>query len=270
MYSVHIVKHSTNMNTGDEIVTFEIVYPRFILAQLNTHRVISKSSASSRAVPVKKLIQMAKETPYIPETFGKNKSGMQSVEPIKDQQEARDAWLEARDKAVESAEQFMELGVHKQFANRVLEPFLWARTVLTATELDNFFKLRTHKDAQPEFRKIALLMEEALATSIPVELEVGQWHLPYVLPREHKVYNTNILKKISSARCARVSYRLHNGMPTSVIKDTVLAQELLDSGHMSPFDHPAKATRRSYDHGVTRQYRGFAPYRSEIEKTYGQ
>lgn len=251
MYTAHVLADSVSPS-GHRLTTFEIVYPRFILAEFNTHRMLSRSNASSRAVPVSKHIEAVKGTPFVPEILLANKSGMQGGGelPQEVQREARSLWFEARDKAVHVAEQLARLNVHKQTANRVLEPFLWQRTVVTATEWSNFFHLRCHPDAQPEFQIIAKMMRDALRESVPQEVGRNHWHLPYITdddrtgwkwgPDATDVEKGFTLAMVSAARCARVSYLTHEGTK-SIDNDIALADRLLKAGHMSPFEHPAMA-----------------------------
>lgn len=266
------------------ITTFEVCAPRFLLAEVNTHRVISKSAASSRAIPVAKRIKMIQENPFIPAAFGKNKPGMQSDEVLDDGAAAlaRQAWLRAANNAVFEAQELERQQVHKQFANRILEPFAHYDGVMTATEWDNFFKLRTHKDAQPEFKELADAMLEAYNASTPQRSYFG-WHLPYVTDEEKngKLLSLDDLKSISSARCARVSYKTFDGKLSTAEADIKLCNDLLSAGHMSPFDHPARADeidnigtdgmsmgywRHPEDH---RQYFGWIPHRVDIERATG-
>lgn len=141
--SANIVKDSINID-GDRITTFELVFPRFILAELNTHRVFSKNSASSRAIPFNKMVKSAMETPFIPIAFQEHHKGMQGNNYLSGIREKRAIknWLRARDKAIETATNLYEAGVTKQLCNRILEPFLYHKVLLTATEFNNFFYLR--------------------------------------------------------------------------------------------------------------------------------
>ena len=136
--------------SGSRLTTIECQLPRFILAQLNTHRAFSRNSASSRAIPVTKMIQSVKDDPYIPVKFGSNKSGM-SPGPelgVIERWGAEHAWRSACANAIYAAEKMAELGVHKEIVNRVLEPFLWHKAIVSSTEWENFFSQRLSKDAQ--------------------------------------------------------------------------------------------------------------------------
>lgn len=222
---------------GARITTFEVEAPRFLLAEVNTHRVIAKSAASSRAIPVEKRIAMVKENPFVPKEFGKNKRGMQADELL-DNASAANAvslWRSAADAAASVAKALADEGVHKQQANRILEPFVYYHGVMTATEWDNFWFLRTHPDAQPEFQELAHIMKALYDASKP---QVRKYHLPYAddldLPLDAAM-------KVSAARCARVSYRTFDGNISTLDKDLELCDQLISAGHMSPFDHPATA-----------------------------
>src|SRR5512135_1987029 len=126
--------------SGVRLTTFVLTYPRFIHSEFMTHRVFSRNASSSRAIPVKKQIQEIIDNPVIPLAFTKNKAGMQGGAALDG--EAHDkavaAWLEGRDRAVEIANKLADLEVHKQYANRVLEPWAHITVVCTATDFANF------------------------------------------------------------------------------------------------------------------------------------
>jgi len=161
-----------------------------------------------------------------------------------------------------AASELFSLGVHKQLANRLLEPFLWTTVVVTATNWENFFNLRTRDDVQPEFRTVALLMQDALANSEPKRLGPEQWHLPYISIEERSQLGTFTAAIVAAARCARVSYLTHEGKRDTA-KDVELADRLLRSGHMSPFEHPAQSLYVPARWGNFigwKQYRKLIPY----------
>jgi len=232
------------------LTTMEVRLPRFVLSEFNTHRQLSRNSASSRAIPVEKMIARVLEDPFIPRYWGKNQKGMQAdVELTADEQAlAVCHWLDARDKAVEAVRKLLALGVHKQIANRQLEPWLWHTIICSATEYANFFALRCHKDAQPEFRVAAVLMRECYRASEPVFLAAGDWHLPLcddVDALRAEGFSTYDIARISAARCARVSYLTHEGKRDPQ-EDVAMASRLQAAGHMSPFEHAAMAELHDY------------------------
>lgn len=138
-----IIKHS-KCPRGHELITYELVFPRFLLAELNTHRMFSKNSASSRAIPFKKMVQMVSDNPFIPIAFQKEHSGMQGSEYLIGDEDirARASWVESKANACSQAYRLTSHGVTKQLANRLLEPFMWHKVVLTSSEYENFFSLR--------------------------------------------------------------------------------------------------------------------------------
>jgi len=257
-HSAKILAHSISPD-GVPLATMEVVFPRIVLAEFNTHRMFSRNSASSRAIPVEKMISMVQEHPYIPTHWGRNQKGMQAEREVDefDARRARDAWLHARDWAVNGVSSLMSLDIHKQITNRLLEPFMWHTVIVTATEWENFFNLRCHPAAHPEIRKVAELMRDALAASTPVELKYGEWHLPLIderdiaeafkLAREMNLpeeglparVEHSILVPVSVGRCARVSYLTHDGKRDHDA-DIKLHDDLLKNGHMSPFEHVAR------------------------------
>ena len=219
------------------LTTIEVTFPRIVLAEFNTHRMFSRNSASSRAVPVAKRIAMAEETPYVPTAFGRNQKGMQSGAALEgaDATKARDSWLRARDAAVVEARAMAALGVHKEYANRLLEPFLWHTAIVTATEWQNFWNLRCHPNASEPIRRAAEMMWDGFDRSTPTPTR--DWHLPYWSEDEHEFAPD--LPKIVTGRCARVSYLTHDGR-RAPSEDIRLHDDLLGNGHMSPFEHAAR------------------------------
>lgn len=251
---------------GVRLTTLEVTFPRFILAEVNTHRMLSRSSASSRAIPVEKRIKAVEEDPFVPEAFGRNRKGMQATEVLEgnDAPDAQEEWSAAARNAVVYAKGLARLGVHKQHANRLLEPFLWHTAIISATEWDNFFALRCHPDAQPEFRRTAEAMRDARDASTP--RTIHNWHLPYVDPEEKlalEVAGMSLpdVALVSSMRCARVSYLTHDGKRDPEA-DKARALELIAAGHMSPFEHAAHALAESTT--FVGNFRGWAQRRKFI------
>lgn len=256
---------------GVRLTTLEVVMPRIILAEFNTHRVFSRNSASSRAIPVEKMIERVQNDPFIPLYWGKNQKGMQADEELSEQQimTAKYDWLYARDCAVWSARYLSETGVHKQIVNRLLEPFLWHTVIVTATEWSNFFAQRCHPDAMPEMRLTAEAMRDAMEASEPTELQYGEWHSPYIYIAAENLdaqFSWETTKKVSVARCARVSYLQHNGT-RSVEKDLELFEKLQNGMHWSPFEHvatPMRSDMLDKHHQFCGNFRGWYQFRKDF------
>jgi len=253
--------HSTN-EMDSRVTTFEIEYPRFILAELNTHRMFSRNSASSRAIPVKKMIGLVEQNTAMPIIWNKNQKGMQShiefgvntdelgmvVDPIDDDAYSpAEAWYKARDSAISYAKAFDESDHHKQTVNRLIEPFQMMKTIVTSTDFDNFFNLRFQSfenyDAQHEIHELAKLMYECYNDNTPVVLNEGDWHTPYYKNGYYAIDDgsTDTLEdalKISCSCCAQVSYRLLND---TIEKAIDLYNILVESDpvHASAFEHCA-------------------------------
>lgn len=242
MYECQIIADSAGPN-GIRLTSLLITLPRIVLPELNTHRVFSRNSASSRAIPFHRQVERLKADPFIPEEWGRNKRGMQAGEPV-DPEDARMAeamWRDAMEEAIVHAEWIAEtIGVHKQLANRLLEPFLPHTVLITATEWTNFFRLRCHPDAQPQIRRAAEAMRTAMRDSTPATLPGGAWHLPFVDEAEVADLGLRRAIAVSVGRCARLSYLTHDGQRDPEA-DVALANRLLMSGHMSPFEHVAQA-----------------------------
>lgn len=246
-YSVKILADSLSPG-GVRLTTMEVTLPRIVLAEFNTHRALSRSSASSRAIPVEKRIRMVLENPYVPDEFGSNQRGMQSGDPLagSDHARVREAWVSAANFACLQANDLAEAGVHKEYANRLLEPFLWHTIIVSATEWENFFALRCHRDASRPIRVAAEMMRDAMKASRPRDLLYGSWHTPFVKEAEEGGIDW---VKVSIGRCARASYLTHDGKRDPAA-DVALFDRLVSSGHMSPLEHVARpATVKDADLG---------------------
>lgn len=241
-YSARIIADSVSP-CDIRLTTMEVTFPRIILAEFNTHRMFSRNSASSRAIPVEKMIEKVCTDPFIPSRFPKNQKGMQAAEYFEPEseeyKEAAAAWLVARNDAVYAAKKMIELGVHKQIANRLLEPWLWHTVIVTATQWSNFFAQRCHPDAQPEIQTIAYRMKALLDENKPVPVYTGDYHLPFLQPDEHDLTLEQKIK-LCAARCARVSYLSHDGKRDHEA-DYQLYNRLITGMHMSPLEHVAYA-----------------------------
>lgn len=227
------------------LTTLQLQYPRFIHAEFMTHRVFSRNASSSRAIPVAKVIEQVRNDPAMPIHWGKNQPGMQANEELDHvgQGVAVALWRKAAEEAATVAKHMTELGLHKQVANRILEPFQYMHVIVTATQWDNFFELRAHPDAQPEIHALALEIRKAMTCSQPALLQPDEWHLPYVTMEERLRHHGDdeLLCKLSAARCARVSYLTHDGQTPSMEKDLALYDRLVGSRplHASPIEHQA-------------------------------
>lgn len=248
-YACRILADSQYYHGQDpyRVTTFEVTFPRFILAEVNTHRMFSRNSASSRAIPTEKLIDRVVDNPFVP-VFNTRVKGMGVGDELgeTEQIKARQTWLNARDAAVDSAEWLTM--TDKSRVNRLLEPFMWHTAIITATDWDNFFALRTDAGAQPEFRIIAEMMQTALHESTPSLLTSQEWHLPLVgeeeIWTEANTYpepwiDWEMWVKVCVGRCARVSYLTHDGV-RDLQADIDLHDKLKTNGHLSPFEHPAR------------------------------
>lgn len=237
MISAKVIADSIS-EAGKRITTFELEYHRFIHSEFMTHRQFSRNAASSRATPVKKMIEQVRSAPAKPVHWGANQPGMQADREVGDIVTACSGWLNAARWAAKYAQLLADQGLHKQIVNRILEPFQHIKVVCTATEYDNFFMLRAHKDAQPEIQELAFKMLDASAASEPRVLRSGQWHLPYVTEFDESKYSLSDARKLSASLCAQVSYRASD---TSLEKALAIYEKLVTMRpvHASPFEHQA-------------------------------
>ncbi len=261
MYNAEILLDSINAS-GSRLTTMRVTMPRFILAEFNTHRAFSRNAASSRALPIAGRIQQVRTNPFIPDVWGKNQRGMQSSIQLEEQDaiQAEYAWIGAANAACDFAERLNRLGVHKQLANRLLEPFLWVTVIVSSTEWQNFFNLRDSDLAQPEMQLTAQSMRKALDASTPRKLVWYDWHVPLAEGLENLPLEQRLLA--AAGRIARVSYETSG---KTIDEDITLGQSLLTNQHMSPFEHIAKVYEIS-GVGQARNYQtGWYQYRAWIE-----
>ena len=321
---------------GNRLTTMKVTFPRFILAELNTHRMFSRNSASSRAIPFEKMVNSVMENPFIPIAWQKDHKGMQGTEYFAtDSVEASDLhdhWLEGRDWSVKKAKSLSERNLTKQLCNRLLEPFMWHTVLITATEFSNFFKLRcpqyeffgkiyrskkdvfkemevTEEDlqrqnkGQAEIHMMALAeaMWDAMNESTPKQLKAGEWHIPFkpefltykegdqtisYVPNPAFPEEIKDTIKVAVANCARVSYTTvgEESKERLSSEDIKLYNRLLESGHLSPFEHVGRAMSRferrligtgnvicdeqhvnEFQTDWSGNFRGFIQYRKELE-----
>jgi len=296
--SAKIITHSISPDNV-ELITYEIVLPKVLLAEFNTHRMLSKNLSSSRAIPTKAFIEVDSFEPLY---YGKNQAGMVAADERlvdEDLQHAQQTWKFAIDECKNASSYLATLGLHKQWANRPNDWHTMARGIASGTEWDNFFYLRNHDDAQPEIHELARLMLEAKNASTPFMLHPGEWHLPYIELFKYKEtkelgYFTdkdgapNILtledaKKISVSCCAQVSYRKQDDS----LEKAERVYAMLNIGsttkpnHSSPLEHLATPMRLlrgktgAWEDGVTHMdrrgilwsanFQGWVQYRKLIE-----
>ncbi len=273
MYAAEVIADSTAH--GHRLVSIEVTMPRIVLAESSTHRAWSRNSASSRAIPIQTMIDRVRSGGFCPDPFTKNQKGMQAAEVLDEegQKAAREVWVSAANHAIAFVDRLDVLGVHKQQANRLLEPWLWTTVIVTATEWGNFFALRCDKAAQPEMRRAAEVMLLAYEASTPVNRDgktgADAWHLPYVLPEDREMAEqdewdetggsliadrvANHLVKVSVGRCAAVSY-LRQREPRGHAQEMALYERLLAGPHLSPFEHVARPMNES-EYNFNRQNR---------------
>ena len=245
--------------SGQRVTSIQARFWRPILAEVNTHAVWSRNSASSRAIPARKQVQRVREDPSLPVSWPAEQKGMQGGAELEGEQlhAAQAHWGLAQKTMAQIADHLIEIGLHKSVTNRLLEPFQWHTALITATAWDNAFRQRVSPLAQPEFRVVATCMKEAIDQSTPVLLDRGQWHMPYLDSEtiadvlDHSPDGMEMLKQISVARCARTSMETQEGV-RDWAQDLNLYKRLetADPMHASPFEHvctPAKWNSHSVD-----------------------
>jgi thymidylate synthase ThyX len=270
MISARIVADSRNPN-GNRLTSFILTYPRFIHSEFMTHRIFSRNAASSRAIPLPKMLDAIEKEPALPEHWGAEQKGMASGEELAgvELHNVKASWFGAMKNAVHSAKAVAAKRLHKSLANRLVEPFSHITVLATASDLSNFFALRAHPIAQPEFQVLAYRMLKAYINSTPVEKFWGDWHIPHFGNMEG-VASGDILK-VATARCARLSYLTFDGS-YSPQEDIALHDRLIGPPfHASPFEHCARAViglypKSNFDPLEDGEYAGWRQYRKDFSK----
>lgn len=271
--SAKVICDSVNQS-GDRLTTFEIKLHRYVLAEFNTHRKNSRNFQSSRACPVQKMITNIIDDDVYPLHWGKNQKGMIANQEVDEQTkiDAKIIWNNARVEAIKHTRMLIDIGIHKQVANRLLEPFMAITGIVTATDYSNFFSQRCHPDAQPEIRALADAMKAAYDASVPKTSDPNMpWHLPLLQSEDwwawhdHELTDQQLIE-ISVGRCARVSYLNHDGV-RDINADIKLHDRLLSSQppHLSPFEHVAIALDSSEQ---CANFTGFKSYRYMLEREH--
>lgn len=210
---------------------------------------------------------------FFPEFMGTEQKGMQSGGEL--QEPNRTNCLASiqrmRDFCLAECEYLFEQGLHKSVINRYLEPWSYITVIMTATEWRNFFRLRVHPKAEKHFNKVAGQISDAISRSVPQELRAGEWHMPYLRNQDYEevvfapetkevaqrlgvlksVATEWRLKRISAARCARLSYLTQDGVRDHG-EDIRLFEALIhpkidqdrddDVIHSSPLEHVNQAS----------------------------
>lgn len=261
------------------LTTLLLKYPRYCHSEFMTHRMLSKNASSSRAIPIARIIDSINKDPIYP-AKGKNQKGMQAggILDIATCKKVDEVVDKMRSRALQYVWQLSELGLHKQSANRYLEPFSHISVLVSATEWNNFFALRDHPDAQPEMQTLARCIREAMDGSVPEFKEDNEWHLPFVEQEEKENLALKEQLMLSVARCATISF----ARPASKItleKALEIYNRLTKSTpiHASPFEHQAKPIADSkeashvslYDNELyCGNFRGWMQYRHVIPNNY--
>lgn len=284
--SAKIVAHSIREGSGEELISYELVYPRIILAEVNTHKMLSKNTSSSRAIPFEKMLEIIEKDPFIPIAWQKQHKGMQGTEYYENtlEQVTRDTiWLYGRDLAVKSAKDLYELGVTKQLCNRVLEPYMWVKQLVTGPKegFENLFKLRcpiydipgisikykSRKEAiqnhnylddltdsewfkynkgqaEIHFMDLAEKMYDALRESTPVSKSDDDWHIPF-FNNYSENEDVEMLIKESVCKTARISYTKFGDEGTKMSEEKIksMYKELAEKKHYSCFEHIGKVMK---------------------------
>lgn len=234
---------------GVRLTTFQLRYWRPIHPEMLTHRAFSRNARSSRATPIDVMVEQVLKEPWGPRHWTINGPGMVAQTEFSDSMQINAMellWKSLAEGPARLVKQIADMSkqmggatLHKQILNRILEPFTYIDVVLSATDFKNFFTLRTDKNAQPEMQDLAKAMLENYNSSLPIELKETDWHLPYISLEDRENYSLEDCKKMSVARCARVSYKPFDEDTANPQKDIELFDKLLENKHMSAFEHVA-------------------------------
>lgn len=262
---------SVNSVTGNRITSFEVTVPVSSWIDILTHRLLSRNCSSTRAIPMLKMRDAVIFSPAFPIKLTQYQKGMAANEPVTPQvnEAAREVMDTALWHTIDAHRKLEYMGISKQDANPLLLPYLHHRAIITATQLKNFFKLRNNENARPDLQVLAEMMElqyhQTYTDGEYQTLKPGQWHLPYITQDDLETYGEYTCRRISVARCARVSYKMNDGGSNDFAKDVELCQRLSYDGHFSPFEHQAVALPHKY---LAANFVGWLQYRKLFDKEH--
>ena len=241
-----VLKDSINPYNNKRLMTMEIQLPKVLIAELNTHRALSRNFMSSRAIPNGSFVDIES---FEPQQYRKNQSGMEaSIELVDDVAAVQKEWIDMIDYCKAGSTRLSALGLHKQWTNRPNDWHVMAKGVLSGTDFDNFSWLRDDTSAQPEIEELAKCINRCFEESIPQNLAYGEWHLPFIkterddagilfyIDSNGDVLTLEDAQKISASCAAQVSYRRLNDSKEKALE----IYGKLFSGpklHMSPTEH---------------------------------
>lgn len=269
--ATHVLSSSHSV-TGDVLHTLLLRYPRFIHSEFMTHRVFSRNAASSRAIPVQKMIDDIIKDPTKPLFWGMNEKGMQSFTEadLTTRHDASVIWERAMHDAIAHAKTMTARGLHKQIINRLLEPFMHITVLVSSTQWSNFLALRDHGAAEPHMQMLAKKVRVALEEADYQVLQPGQWHLPFVSRDQFLDLGLDASIKLSTACCASTSYKTVEGFEMTIEKATELHDKLVGAVplHASPAEHVAQAdwfsSNRWHTSNLHGNFTGFNQYRKML------
>lgn len=249
---------------GHRCTTYELTYPRFIHAQVLTHRVFSRNAQSMRAERIETVRSRVIAAPVRPLEWRYSQRGMVPGELMTRRHAGacRVLWDRCMWDTLAQTKDLVNFDASKEIVNRLLAPFSTITTLLTGTNFDNFFELRCNHDTQVEMRTLAYSMKEQYENSEPRLCDYSMYHNPFADTLDRSMGRNDALK-VAIARCARVSYGTHSGTH-STEADLKLYERLLSSKHMSPFEHVARPIGRN-EHALERNLIGWVTHRTEVE-----
>ncbi len=291
--NAELILASQHLDTKTILFTVRLTYPRYILAEVNTHRMLVRNTASSRAIPHRKMRAQVLNDPHLPIRIGKHQSGMQAYENLQGWREAAAyGIITGLSKVCSAAHWGLErLGVAKQVANRYIEPWIWTTQLISFTDIDNFLLQRDHPSAEPHIQVVAKKLRPELDKAkgllqdpgfdkigwkgswITQRISQGDWHLPLVTVDESNKYDIEVCKKISAGRCANTSYYdIGDNSEITADKAIKIHDKLIEASprHYSPLEHQAQALYLPNPQRRHGNFLDFVQYRKQFEGESGQ
>lgn len=249
---MRIIADSTNEH-GIRLTTFVITIPTCLLAELRTHRLFrwsdtdfSVNANSDRAIPISKKIDMVEKNYYNPIVSLANKgmSGIEENIPKDVIEYAENSWITFKNETIKNCRMLEQLGLHKQYVNRLLMPFSLSDVIVTGDNFAflNFFKLRCTLDTEPNFRKIANQMFTLYKNNVPKFIDTNEYHIAFDDEIDKDIKGLDRLL-VSASMCARISYNIDK--KESLEKHIERAIKCYKSGHYSIFEHQARPMLKS-------------------------
>jgi len=230
---------------GNRLTTFAVTHPRILLVDILKHRELSITTVSNP-----RLSENVKANTYFPSAVIRSESTKEVDAEIEDR--FRQEWLLGASVMCGIVETMDKMSISKRISSRLLESFQYVTSLITASELANFFSVAC-SSPQHEMQALGFKMLAEYVNGLP---DSADDHIPFGNQMDYGL-SSEEKKLVACARCSRIGYGALDAK-----EDLRLANELIHNKNFNPFEHVARAHINDTFVGG---YRGWIPYRKQIQ-----